>query len=122
DKTTSDILYQVTASGVLGLTPSTVNAGEVRNTGFELYLNYRKTLGDFSFGISPNFSYTKNRVTKLANGLQQDINSGLFVGQSINSTYGYVADGLFVDQSDIDSYPDQPYTAEPGFVRYKDIS
>ena len=122
DKKTSDILYQITASGVLGLNPSTVNAGEVRNTGFELYLNYRETLGKFSFGISPNFSYTKNRVTKLAGGLQQDINRGLFVGQPINSTYGYVADGLFVDQNDIDNYPSQPYSSEPGFIRYKDIS
>lgn len=122
DKTTSDILYQVSVSDVLGLTPSEVNAAEVRNTGYEIALNYNASWGDFNFGISPNFSYTKNRVTKLANGLKQDIGKGLFVGKPVNATYGYVADGLFVDQDDIANYPDQPYTAEPGFVRYMDIS
>ncbi|SFW71444.1 TonB-linked outer membrane protein, SusC/RagA family [Sinomicrobium oceani] len=122
DKTTSDILYQVSVSDVLGLTPSEVNAAEVRNNGFEMSVNYTMDLGNFNIGISPNFSYTKNRVTKLANGLQQDIGQGLFVGHSVNSTYGYVADGLFTDADDIANYPDQPYQAEPGFVRYKDIS
>lgn len=122
DKTTSDILYEMTVAGLLGLNPSTVNAGEVRNTGVEIFLDYKGAIGDFMFNIAPNFSYTKNRVTKLADGLEQDINQGLFVGEPINSTYGYVADGLFVDQNDIDNYPDQPYAAEPGFIRYRDIS
>jgi TonB-dependent starch-binding outer membrane protein SusC len=122
DKTTSDILYETTVSGVLGLSAPTVNAGEVRNTGFEVLLNYQDKIGAVSFGISPNFSYTDNRVTKLGNGLVQDINRGLFVGHSVNSTYGYVAEGLFVDQNDINNSPTQPYAAEPGFVKYKDIS
>lgn len=122
DKITSDILTQTSVSGVLGVSPPTVNAGEVRNTGYEIFLNYQDKIGNVNFSVSPNFSYTKNRVTKLASGLQQDINRGLFVGHSVNSTYGYVADGLFVDQADIDNYATQPYTAEPGFVKYKDIS
>jgi TonB-dependent starch-binding outer membrane protein SusC len=122
DKTTSDILYPTSVSGVLGLNPSTVNAGEVRNSGFEVLLNYQDKIGEVNFSVSPNFSYTNNRVTKLSTGLNQDINRGLFVGHSVNSTYGYVADGLFVDQNDVSSYPTQPYAAEPGFVRYKDIS
>ncbi|GGF67399.1 SusC/RagA family TonB-linked outer membrane protein [Wenyingzhuangia marina] len=122
DKITSDILDVVSVSGVLGLNPSTVNAGEVRNSGFEVLLNYQDKIGDVNFSISPNFSYTNNRVTKLSTGLNQDINRGLFVGHSVNSTYGYVADGLFVDANDVANYPTQPYAAEPGFVKYKDIS
>jgi len=122
NKKTSDILYKIAASGILGLTPSEINAASVRNRGFEITLNYRDKIGNVKFGISPNFSYTKNEVTSLANGLNQDINSGLFVGESLGAIYGYVADGLFVDQADINSYPTQPYSAEPGYVRYKDIS
>ncbi|WP_406843413.1 SusC/RagA family TonB-linked outer membrane protein [Flavobacterium soyae] len=122
DKITSDILYQTSVSGVLGLNPSTVNAGEVRNSGFEVLLNYQDKIGNLNFSLSPNFTYTNNRITKLSNGLNQDINAGLFVGHSVNSTYGYVADGLFVNQNEITNYPTQPYAAEPGFVKYKDIS
>jgi TonB-linked SusC/RagA family outer membrane protein len=121
-KTTSDILYNISVSRVLGLNTSEVNAGEVKNTGFEVLLNYRTTIGNVKIGVSPNFSYVKNRVTKLAGGIEQDISKGLYVGQPLNAIYGYVADGLFVDADDIAGYPAQPYSAQPGFVRYKDIS
>ena len=121
-KKTSDILYNISVSQVLGLTPSETNAGEVKNTGFEVLLNYQTAIGQLKIDVTPNFSYIKNRVTKLAGGIQQDIDKGLFVGQPLNAIYGYVADGLFVDDNDVATYPDQPYAAEPGFVRYKDIS
>ncbi|SDK00179.1 TonB-linked outer membrane protein, SusC/RagA family [Catalinimonas alkaloidigena] len=122
DKTTSDILYNISVSRVLGLTPSEVNAGEVKNTGIELVLNYQTALGQVHFGVSPNFSYIKNRVTRLAGSLEQDISKGLFVGQPLNAIYGYIADGLFVSEDEIARYPTQPYAAQPGLVRYKDIS
>ena len=54
--------------------------------------------------------------------VERDIEKGLFIGASLNAIYGYVADGLFVDKADIESYAPQPYEAQPGFIRYKDIS
>ncbi len=122
NKRTSDILYNISASSILGMSPSEVNAASVKNTGIELSVRYNVNLGDFKFHLAPNFSYFKNQVTSLANGKKQDIDKGLFVGQPLGAIYGYVADGLFVDKADIDSYPSQPYKAEPGFVKYKDIS
>ena len=53
--------------------------------------------------------------------LARDIANGLFVGEPLLAVYGYVADGLFVDQDDVDSYEPQPTAAEPGYIRYKDI-
>jgi len=122
NKKTSDILYKIETSSVLGMTPSEVNSASVRNKGLEMALNYHTKIGNVQIGVSPNFSYTKNEVVSLGNGLKQDINDGLFVGKSLGAIYGYVADGLFVDQADIDSYAPQPYSAEPGFIRLKDIS
>jgi TonB-linked SusC/RagA family outer membrane protein len=122
NKNTTGVLYTVATSSVLGMSTSPVNVGSVKNTGFEAALNYRESIGKFNFSVSPNFSYIKNRITSLANGLKQDIGSGLFVGQPLGIIYGYVSDGLFVDENDIAKYPTQPYAAEPGFVRYKDIS
>ncbi len=121
DKLTSGILYNVTASKVLGLTPSVQNAGVVSNKGIDMDLVHRNTIGDFYYSIGANFSYGKNQVEELAN-VEQDINAGLFVGHPLQSIYGYVAEGLFVDQNDVDNYPAQPRTAHPGDIKFKDIS
>lgn len=121
DKLTSDILYNVTASHVLGMTPSVQNAGVVSNKGIDLSIQHQNQIGDFSYNISGNFSYVKNKVKELASVIQ-DVNSGLFVGHSLQSIYGYVADGLFVDKQDVESYPIQPRIAAPGDIKLMDIS
>jgi len=122
DKKTYDILYSVSSSKTLGLSTSESNSADVSNKGFELAIAYKPKIGKVNLGISPNFSYVKNRVTKLGGGITADYSKGLFVGQPINAIYGYVADGLFVDQNDVNTYAKQPYSAEPGLIRYKDIS
>ncbi len=120
-KTTQDILYQLSVSNVLGMSVGSQNAGEVQNKGWEFELNYRDRIGDLSFSISPNFSINSNEVTNLA-GVERDISQGLFVGESLQSIYGYRTDGLFMDQADINNYAEQNYFAKPGFPRYRDIS
>jgi hypothetical protein len=106
---------------MLGAYPSAENAGTVENRGWDFSLSYRNTIGDFSFGISPNFSFVNNKVLKLAS-VDQDIEKGLFVGYPIGSMYGFVADKIFVDDADVQSYAIQPFIAAPGEIRYKDIS
>lgn len=121
DKLTSGILYNISTSSVLGLTPSVQNAGVVSNTGYDFNIRHQNTLGAFSYSVAANFSYTKNEVRKLAN-VKQDIAKGLFIGSSLQSIYGYETDGLFIDQSDIDKSPKQPYNEKPGDIKFKDIS
>lgn len=121
DKLTSGILYNITASRVLGLTPSVQNAGTVSNKGIDFNIQHRNMVGEFSYNVAANFSYILNEVVELAN-VDRDINSGLFVGSSLESIYGYVADGLFVDQEDIAGSPAQPRTPQPGDIKFVDLS
>jgi TonB-linked SusC/RagA family outer membrane protein len=121
DKLTSGILYTVSASRVLGLTPSVQNAGKVSNKGIDIDLRYRGAVGDFKFSIAPNFSYVKNEVVALAN-LEKDITNGWFVGYSLGSIYGYRAMGLFVDEEDINTHATQFRTPKPGTIKFEDIS
>ena len=121
DKLTSGILYNITASKVLGLTPSVQNAGVVSNKGFDFDLQHRNKIGGLSYSIGANFSYVKNEVLDLAN-VEKDIANGLFVGSSLQSIYGYEVLGLFVDQADIDSHAVQARTPQPGTIKFKDIS
>jgi len=51
--------------------------------------------------------------------------STLFQNYPMNLYYGYVSDGLFVNQDDINTWPTQTAIApnpKPGDIRYKDIN
>lgn len=121
-KKTYDILYGVTVANIIGKDVSEQNAGEVENKGWDFELTYKNKKGDFSYSISPNFSINHNEVLKLGM-VDRDIEQGLFVGESLSAIYGYETDGLFVDETDVENYPDQQiYDARPGMIRYKDIS
>ena len=120
-KKTSDILYGISTAGVLGMGSSDVNAGEVQNTGWDFELNYTGSSNDFTYSFTPNFSIVNTEVLSLAK-VERDIGMNLFIGEPLNAIYGYKDDGLFVDEQDIESYPEQPYDPIPGDIRYKDLN
>ena len=121
DKTTRNILYNITTAGTLGLNSSPSNAGKVKNAGWDFNLSYKEKLGDFSFEIAPNFSIVNTEVLELSD-VEKDIAKGLFIGGPLNAIYGYTADGLFIDAQDIQNSATQPYNPVPGDIKYKDIS
>lgn len=121
-RVTTDILYSLSRSMMLGAGASPVNAGEVENKGWDFEFRHRNSFGDFSYMISGNLGINHNKVLYLE-GVTEDIGQGLFIGHPIGSHYGFVADGLFVDDADVQSSPDQSTLgAEPGYIRFKDIS
>lgn len=122
NRLTYDILYGLSRSYMLGVDASPVNAGEVENRGWDLSLTHKNTFGNFSYSVTGNLAINHNKVLYIES-VEQDIKEGLFTGYPIGSAYGYVADGLFVDQADVDSWPDQSrFGAEPGLIRFKDLS
>ena len=50
---------------------------------------------DFKWNTSLNMSYQKDKIDKLANGKEDDINNNLFIGQAINSLYDYQFGGIW---------------------------
>ena len=74
NKMTKDLIVTgITPSTVVGVTASPVNAGNVRNTGFEFELKWRDQIGDFSYSIGGNLSTLKNEVTYLHETLSDGI-------------------------------------------------
>jgi len=128
-KTTEDILLSValpaTTVGVIQRT--FVNAGEVENKGFEFGLNFRNDDHDFKYSISANVATLKNQVNKLQEYVQNipddATRTRTQVGQAISSYYGYVFDGIYQNQSEVNSYL---YTnangAQPGDMKFKDLN
>ncbi|MBQ9649551.1 MAG: TonB-dependent receptor [Prevotella sp.] len=69
-KMTKDLLIEMEpVYPEIGFQNSTVNSGEVLNTGFEFELGWRDQIGDFKYGIVTNFSTLKNEVQKVNDAL-----------------------------------------------------
>lgn len=136
---TYDILFKPNASvsSAFGLQMSEVNTGEASNRGWEFEVGHHNQIGDFSYGINANFSIIKNRVETLGVGNVEQANglvgngSDLFVGYPMQMFYGYLTDGVFLDQKDIDDYfahtnqsamGSTQANTKPGDIRYRDIS
>ncbi|WP_086597359.1 SusC/RagA family TonB-linked outer membrane protein [Hymenobacter crusticola] len=121
-KTTRDMLVQVPIPGTTGVTTAPYqNAGSVRNSGFELAVGYQKSTGDFRYDVNANISTLKNRVLSLAG---VPIVSGVFKtaeGQPINSLFGYVQEGVFQTQEEINTHATQA-NAKPGDIKWKDLN
>ena len=104
------------------------NVGEIENKGMEFQVIWKDKVGKVNYNINANFTTNKNEVIHLGE-LNEAITTGLFfdmstrteVGHSIREFYGYVPDGIFQNQSEIDNHADQP-GAIPGDVRFKDVN
>ncbi|MES1249671.1 MAG: SusC/RagA family TonB-linked outer membrane protein, partial [Chitinophaga rupis] len=101
------------------------NLGVVDNHGIEGNIEIRnRTRGGFYYSFQGNFTFARNRVVEDNSPLKPyaDQNSR---GQTIGRNYGYIAQGLFKDQADIDKGPDQTYLQgliRPGDIKYKDLN
>jgi len=128
--TTSDLLLAVQVPAALGFTNALTNIGEVVNKGFEFTVTSRNTVGKLKWTTDINFSTVNNEVTKLGPSGDPILSSGgagnrhiTQIGESIGSYYGYVTDGIYQNQGEIDAGPvDQIATPQPGDFRWKDIN
>ena len=126
----------IVGTGAPGGASPTVNAGAVRNTGFEFAIGYRETLSDhFSFGVNYNITTLKNEVLSVDNGtgfiegggfgVGQLAPSRMETGQPIGYFYGLKTDGIFQNQAEVDAHPSQialGAVSAPGDLRYVDTN
>ena len=126
-KKTTDILVYMPGIGVMGEGSSQwINAGEMTNKGIELNVGYRGSVGDFQYDISGNIGTYRNKITKLPETLAA---AGTFGGNGVESVVGhpmgaqvgYVYDGIFKSQDEIDNHATQN-GAGLGRIRWKDLN
>ncbi len=131
-RATSGVLVRLPILASVGVSePPYVNGGNVVNKGFEftvgIHSNRKKTFG---YDISVNYAINRNEVTSLMNEgaafYAGEITSGVRVsktmaGHPIGGFFGYVTDGIFQNQKEVDEAAKQPGAA-PGDIRYKDLN
>ncbi len=130
---TEDLILNVPLSLSMGFINATVaqNIGAMDNNGFELQLGYNDREGDFKWNASGNMSTVKNKVVRLAEGVQ-NIEAGAdndfgansitntAVGQSIQSFYGWVVDGIFQNAAEVAASATQTTATSPGDLKFRD--
>ena len=127
-KKTTDILLFMDGIASMGEGASQwINAGEVKNVGWEFSLGYRHKLANgFSWDINGNISRYTNEITKLpetvaANGRFGGNGVKSVIGHPMYSQVGYIADGIFKSQEEIDNHATQQ-GAGLGRIRWKDLN
>lgn len=125
NKKTSDLLLQAPvplSTGFFGLVD--VNAGEMKNSGVELDLQYRNRKGAFTYGIAANATFVNNEILALPSGVDYisngDGNKRISVGESLGYFYGYQTDGLY--QTDAEVPTGEGFVgAKAGDVKFVDL-
>jgi TonB-linked SusC/RagA family outer membrane protein len=101
------------------------NIGKVDNKGIELSFNWKKQLtNDFGIDIRGTYTYAKNKYVYVDEP-DYPYTWQTNTGKPLSHLTGYVADGLFKDQKDIDTHADQSIfgsTVMPGDIKYRDIN
>jgi len=130
--TTQDLLLFVTVPAASGFDVALTNIGEVENSGFEFSVTSRNMVGAFNWATDFNFATNENTVTKLGPEGDPILSSGAAgtrhitrIGDAIGSYYGYVVEGIYQSQAEIDAAPVDklvgPGGARPGDFRFKDV-
>jgi len=131
-KHTDDLLLFVTLPSVTGFTSALQNSGSMENRGFEFALDAEVLDGPFQWSLGGNIAFNRNEVLDL--GSTGEFPSGAVVGsiglnfsgvvregEPIGNFNGYVFDGIFQNQAEVDQHGAQP-TAQPGDIRYRDLN
>ena len=95
------------------------NAGHIQNKGFEFSVSYNKRFGDWNLGATLTGSTLKNKVIEVGDPIYNnlDANGDLITddgdnwtnhsvtmeGHAVGSYYGYVVEGIFQSQAEVDA-------------------
>jgi TonB-linked SusC/RagA family outer membrane protein len=150
DKKSEGFLFQVPLPLYLtggggqygGISAPYSNLGTMSNKGYDITVGYdMKSSGNFNWDASLVVSHYKNNLDDIANGiiLTQEVNTNGYqpvvvtnttVNNPIGMFYGYVAEGIFKDQTTLNNAPIQ--FGQPvgngagetalGDVKYKDVN
>lgn len=98
-----------------------INYNEDKRTGFDFSLSANKEIGDFDVTLGFNGMVFSSKAS-----IRDEVANESYLlrqGRALDATYGYVCEGFFQDQADIEKHAKQTFgTVRPGDLKYKDIN
>lgn len=124
-KNTTNLLYSVQIAQESGFTNYNDNIGQIRFWGHEFAINtINIDASKFRWTTNANISFNRNKVIALAEGLDRVY--GTFhitqVGKPFGQFYGLIADGVYMNQQDLDNSPQVPGRSNVGTIKLLDLN
>lgn len=136
NRVTDDILVELATPGHLGNGQGQrvrYNAASILNRGIEFSLKWEDQISDLNYAIGVLGNTLHNEVQAIGgnSGVDSTLIGGFLangqsvtlttIGKPIGAFYGYVTDGIFQNQADLNSYPRLPQ-AGIGDLKFKDVN
>jgi TonB-linked SusC/RagA family outer membrane protein len=132
-KLTSNLLINLPVPASTGYTQYATNSGEVSNDGLEFDFGARILTGKLKWKLNANVSFNQNKVLRFDGTMNSFMGPGFSivnnqplhiakVGYPIGAFYGYVIDGIYQTQEEINQGPVDPANPRPGSFKFADIS
>lgn len=127
---TKDLLLNVPIPILTGFATQLTNIGKIRNRGLELSISSKNMVHpNFRWATDFNISFNKNKVLQLgpnnAPVIVEEWGSRFVtaVGEPISNYEGYIFDGVYNNQNEIDKGPKYPsgIVVTPGDPRVRDV-
>ena len=99
------------------------NVGITQNQGYELVLNWSDKIGDLTYTVGTDLSWTRNKIIYKAEAKNPYpwMNQ---TGHAIGQRFGLISDGLYNTPEELANRPYNTYTSNQatlGDIRYKDL-
>lgn len=131
-KITDGLLYRIDIPHGSGFTSVMANIGTVRYWGHEIAVSSKNLNGPLQWNTTVSVSFDRNKVTKLgtndvpfstvgSNTFSEFTDWRTEVGRPLGLFYGYIYDGVFMNQAELDKGPKHT-SSKPGTVRMKDLN
>lgn len=96
-----------------------INYNNSTRKGFDFTINYNQKIGEVDLGVGLTGMYYTNENTKVDEMYDEDYRYRK--GKPTDGVWGYVTDGFYKDQADIDNSPSSTFgEVKPGDLKYVD--
>ena len=125
-KKSNKLLYKVQLPSTVGAGDRPfINVGDIKNTGLEMQISYKsKASKDLNYGFDLSFTSNKNKAISIGSDGKDVQYPGphiLKAGTSLSEFYGYINNGIFQNQAEVDAAPAQD-GKRVGGLKYQDIN
>ncbi|WP_311948060.1 SusC/RagA family TonB-linked outer membrane protein [Mucilaginibacter terrae] len=98
-----------------------INFGKEKHTGFDFAVNLNNKIGQVHYSLGVTGMFYKSNVVRRDETPEQDYLAR--TGKPLDAYFGFISEGLFQSQAEIDNSPRQTFGAvKPGDIKYKDVN